>query len=646
MSKVFSFTLLSLFTIFSLALPLAAQAWIVPGELKAQIHELSSSRNWLLLLHMKKNLWGHWKSQADGEEFFFAKNGKIDPEAEMLATLEHLDQNVQWGRLKTHPQCAFPARTQFLFENLTLNIQRQSCPEFEQWIKDLNAQSASLIFSSYYVGNPASLFGHTLLRLNTVPVDQLSTNSARLTDYGISFAAFADTDGGMLFAYKGLTGGYQGYFSLQPYYEKIIEYTKQESRDIWEYHLDFTRPELQRLLAHFWEIGYNNHFDYFFIDENCSYQILWLLEVARPSLDLTSDFPWYVLPADTIKVFNRYPNLVTAISYRPSFGRLLEKRWTALSAEQFAEVQKLLNGKTTPEQVKSKEVLEAYVAALRFKSFESKTEARPVFAEKTRLALVARSKLPGPSSFEEQTILHKDLPPRPDQGHGGQRWGIGISQSDGDNKQTRLDLSWNQGLHDLYARDQGYPPNSQIDFLKMKLSFQKYTNENWHFKLNEFRFIDITSLNPVKSFSAPMSWRLGIGAENSRFYSRGTHYVGQAQAAGGGAIDMFTDKFTFFYLAQFQSYAGDISDHFLIGPGWWTGFLARPSSQCKLWFSQEYFLDMLHHGAHIPFQIFEVGTSLFPKNFADIRLIGQQKLAWDSSQQWERQLKLEFFYAY
>jgi len=39
-----------------------------------------------------------------------------------------------------------------------------------------------------------------------------------------------------------------------------------------------------------------------FFDENCSYYLLELLEVARPDLDLTQDFRWWAIPSDTVRV--------------------------------------------------------------------------------------------------------------------------------------------------------------------------------------------------------------------------------------------------------------------------------------------------------------------------------------------------------
>src|SRR5690606_9684896 len=98
-------------------------------------------------------------------------------------------------------------------------------------------------------------------------------------------AAETDETNGVVFAAKGLFGGYPGLFSITPYYEKVKEYNDLENRDIWEYELAFTPAETRRLLEHAWELGQVN-FDYYFLSENCSYQLVALMDVARPGRHL------------------------------------------------------------------------------------------------------------------------------------------------------------------------------------------------------------------------------------------------------------------------------------------------------------------------------------------------------------------------
>lgn len=108
----------------------------------------------------------------------------------------------------------------------------------------------------------------------------------------------------LLETYQGLFGGYNGKYSALPYYKKIKEYSDLERRDIWEYDLNLNQHELTRLLTHLYELK-DTYADYFFLTENCSYNLLWLLEIARADTDLVSLFHLKAIPIDTIKAINQ-----------------------------------------------------------------------------------------------------------------------------------------------------------------------------------------------------------------------------------------------------------------------------------------------------------------------------------------------------
>ena len=58
-----------------------------------------------------------------------------------------------------------------------------------------------------------------------------------------------------------------------------------------------------------WELK-QIQFDYFFFDENCSYRLLELLQVARPGLQLTTQFPLTAIPTDTVKAILSYKGVL------------------------------------------------------------------------------------------------------------------------------------------------------------------------------------------------------------------------------------------------------------------------------------------------------------------------------------------------
>ena len=63
----------------------------------------------------------------------------------------------------------FPARTDFLVEHLQLelSLEHAACPALNRWLETINADKVTLVFPVGYLNNPASLFGHTFLRLDS-----------------------------------------------------------------------------------------------------------------------------------------------------------------------------------------------------------------------------------------------------------------------------------------------------------------------------------------------------------------------------------------------------------------------------------------------------------------------------------------------
>ncbi|HEY5284984.1 MAG TPA: DUF4105 domain-containing protein, partial [Polyangia bacterium] len=175
---------------------------------------------------------------------------------------------VQETEAGQHPQCRFPARWSWLKQELAIDVQRlpeRPCPMFARWRQAIAPEKVTLVYSSAYINSPASMYGHTFLRLS-----RRTGAGNKLIDYIVNFAADVTTNNGFLYAIEGLMGGFQGRFFVMPFYVKIQEYSNIESRDLWEYELALTGAEAERLVAHTWETR-STHFNYYFVTENCSY---------------------------------------------------------------------------------------------------------------------------------------------------------------------------------------------------------------------------------------------------------------------------------------------------------------------------------------------------------------------------------------
>jgi hypothetical protein len=207
---------------------------------QARQARLADAREWHLLLHYRANLFGGYTSEQDDPGFFLAPEGKTDPQAELDATLRQFFSPELVGRSKQPAQCAFVARYAWLGEQLTfdpIQLPPMPCERFERWIEEFHARSVTLVFPSAFMNNPASMFGHTFLRID----QEGQTAQTRLLAYTINFAADVPPDEGLAYPVRGIFGGYRGQFSTVPYYLKVQEYRDIENRDIWEYRLNLQR---------------------------------------------------------------------------------------------------------------------------------------------------------------------------------------------------------------------------------------------------------------------------------------------------------------------------------------------------------------------------------------------------------------------
>jgi hypothetical protein len=488
------------------AMAAAANPYLSELVTRARAAHLAKRAEWLNLLHSKPNLLlPGVHSLADDPGFFNAPDGKTNPEAELEATLAAFFVSREETDTQQPAQCRFIARYRWLKGELSFDPARLAetpCRRYTAWRAALDPQEVTLIFATAYLDNPGSMFGHPLLR-----VDAKGQNErTRLLAYGISYAADTDETSGLVFAVKGLFGGYPGKFSIMPYYLKVREYSDLENRDIWEYRLNFTPPEIDRMLEHTWELG-PTYFDYYFFDENCAYHLLSLFEVARPKLDLTSHFRWWAVPSDTVAAVTSEPGLLEEAVYRPSLATVLHNRLATLTPAQRDLVLDIAARRTTLDDTRllalepdaraqTLELAHDYVTYLAIRKHDNSPEN----AAYRRELLLARSQLPAhePPSISPPAV-------RPDQGHASARLDFGVGSQEGD---AYVDLRVRPTYHDVLDAEGGYVRGSQIEYFALLL--RHYENEN--FRIEDFKLLDILSVSPRDDFFKALSWKVNVGA--------------------------------------------------------------------------------------------------------------------------------------
>lgn len=513
-----------------LSFPIAQNSFASPiDEInEAGIQALSASNEWHRLLHYEPGFsQKQVLSQVDDDNFFLAAEGKHNPIAELKATLSAFYLEVDTTdpkQLDQHALCQFPARWTFLNAQLTLPqpaITQQQCPEFNQWMNTLQPNSISLIFASSYLNSPSSMFGHTFLRVDPANVESGSS----WLSYAINFGAELNSeDNSLLYAYKGLFGGYPGFFSVIRYYEKIKEYSRIENRDLWEYNLNLTPQETHIMISHLWELR-DIIFDYYFFDENCSYRLLELLEVARPGTSLRDDFGSRAIPIDTVRAVID-GGFVDSVTYRPSVATLLEHDVNQLSDDQQFQAWNLARRNIQPNDPslthlppeQRARVFSAAYEYLRYLELENPRTKE--MAQYSLDLLKAVSQLP----------LEKSAPSRPDvqpeDGHKTLLFGVTGGEQD---NTGFADLRMRLSYHDLADNREGYLDGAAINIGELRLR----KRESDSLQIEQLNVVDINSHAPRTLFLKPITWRVNAGLE--RIYGESDDDLA-AQVHGGAGV--------------------------------------------------------------------------------------------------------------
>lgn len=429
----------------------------------------------------------HKDIQENSRYWLAGKDASV--EGERSATIEAFKTKSSWGE-NSHPQCRYPARRMLLLKEGEGSFQISPCPDFDEWINKVNPQGASLVFAGNYPDNPGSLFGHTFLKFNS----QTST-SQPIMDYALNYSAEVSDDFGLLYAFKGLTGGYSAGFMLTPYYIKLNEYNEGEGRDIWEYELALTPEEVTLILAHVWELKYQAQFRYYFLDENCSFFILRLIDFARPDWQLEKKIPWYVIPLETVKVLHEKTGMVKSVRYRPSVRLRAQAAFAGLGSNQKSQVLELLNG--VRDVSKSDDSLVLQTAAMRLASLHSQRDGRlrPEEEKREDEILSRLSDLPHHKEMSFPNL------PSPHEGHDVNQIGVGYLTGE----ERGLLISTRLGVHDQLDAPTGYLPFSELLVLD-----SRWLIEDEVFKLDYLDLLKITLLRPVSLEEFKVSWKADV----------------------------------------------------------------------------------------------------------------------------------------
>ena len=475
-----------------------------------------------------------FSSQVDDVRFFLAKDGASNPEAELLATITAIYQADTAPN--THALCRFPARLNWLAAQLDIDratLPAARCPDYESWRQQVRAKHVTMVFPAYHLNSPSSMYGHTLLRLD--PADpEKDTDWSEWLSFAVNFGADVSVDDSSLFyAFKGLSGGYPGLFITTPYFKKIREYNRDENRDIWEYDLNLDEDETKKLVTHLWELKEIN-FDYYFFDENCSYRLLELLEVARPSVELTDEFILTAIPVDTVRAILR-ANMVRSISYRPSMVTELRYKLDAIPAANQQLVEKLVSDTSILETdeftslpaATQAQIVDASYQLHRYRFQDTSEDPAAAGRNYQLLAAVSRHAKHLPQSANIPT------PVSPDLSHLSKRGSLGAGRR---LHQNYVELGYKMSYHDLEDKLEGFLQGAEINIASIELRASEDT-----LLLHRLNAVEIFSLTPRTQFFDPLSWRVQFGLERQLTAGK-NQLVTQVSGGAGVSYPLWADS--------------------------------------------------------------------------------------------------------
>ncbi len=492
---------------------------------------------WLKLLHYRKTPLGNWKSEADGKDFFIHPEGRTNPRAELDAAL------ASFGQTKTpsddHPICKFPLRFKWLNKELNYpwkDVNLLGCEKYVQFFSKMAAQRAHIVFSSYYLSNPNSAFGHTLLRLSRFE----NEGETELLDYGINFAADANTANPLTYALYGLTGGFKGKFSAIPYYYKIREYSDAEFRDLWSYELKLTQTQVLELVDHIWELG-STYFDYFYFQENCSYHLLGLLDVVLDDKRLTDKFRLFTIPADTIRVLEE-EKLLKDGKRRPStYSRLLAES-EKLSSQEKTLAKNLARHPEKADQESAK-VLDASLTAFDYYNSEKiLLDHKPTMEKKSHL-LRARAMNP---AITQEPKAKEGVISSPALIHPPTRFSLTEGYQDERGKFTRLELRL--ALHDLLDPPKGALDRGELEMFKFAGSFREKDYKRTAWRFDELIFLNLKNYPLQNIWASHLAWELGLGMKQDRDLECFDCPGGEIQGSVGNTVNLGDKAFLAIFL--------------------------------------------------------------------------------------------------
>lgn len=470
---------------------------------------------WKALLHYRSGSDAAVAGEIISPEFYLSENGRYDAEGELIATIEAMLALPDIDHNK-HAQCRFVARYLWLRKMLDwkgVNSPHLTCENYSKWSLDGRVDGISLMFASGYLGNPASIYGHLLLKFNS----SHDTLDADLLDRSINFGAIIpEHENPLMYMTKGLLGGYDATFSHAMFYHFNHNYTENELRDLWEYRLDLSQDEINQLVSHAWELM-GMRFTYYFLKENCAYQMAVLLRLVVDQDLLPKGLPWSipaVVPDNLTRIVRDGFPLVSEVKQIPSRQNIFYTKYFALDDGKKEIVLSLvtedwLHANEAYHLLSEDEKILIIDVLLEYYEYRIIRESNDVeYKKKKHQLLIERLALPGVKMANEKNVAQPSPP------HEGPLPGMmQIGALHNTKYGYGFDISMRPAYYDFLSLDAGRQADSKMTMLDLRVSY-----------LDEkvvLRYLDIVNIEALNISQTSMpgdggyAWKLRFGVESA-----------------------------------------------------------------------------------------------------------------------------------
>lgn len=325
--------------------------------------QLSKSQTWLGILDYKNKA-----LEVKNQDYYLTDINNFNPQDELIATVK---EYKNFNESNSSFFCKFPSRAYFIQENFKEidEINLNGCSDYQSWSSKGEIDSISLLYVNGYLKNPASFFGHTLIKFNSSA--NLDTNF--LLENTLNYGAETGDDAALPYVIKGMFGGYTAGLQNENFFRLSAQYQEFQMRDIYEYKLKLSKYQKNLIISYTFEMN-RNRYNYYFLSDNCAYRMNRILGVGLNQEPMPNT-PWKA-PIDLLIGVNDL-NIIDEIIYHPSQTTRTLSSINALTQEernQFKELIKMPKNISKDDTKVSNNIKIALLETLNYKKLKEYKE--------------------------------------------------------------------------------------------------------------------------------------------------------------------------------------------------------------------------------------------------------------------------------